>query len=58
MSVSHGYSTMGEIEYDGGGCVEKTKRRKSHINEANQWAMEMPRLMLMQGVGIAMQKMQ
>ena len=28
MSVSHGYSTIGGIEYDGGGCVEKTKRRK------------------------------
>ena len=42
MSVSHGYSTIGGIEYDGGGCVEKTKRRKSHIDEANQWAMEMP----------------
>ena len=31
MSVSHGYSTMGGIEYDDGDCVEKTKRRKSHI---------------------------
>ena len=41
MSVSHGYSTMGGIEYDDGGCVEKTKRRKSHIDEANQRAMEM-----------------
>ena len=28
MSVSHGYSTMGGIEYDDGGCVEKTKREK------------------------------
>ena len=28
MSVSHGYSTIGGIEYDGGGCVEKTKREK------------------------------
>ena len=26
MSVSHGYSTMGGIEYDDGGYVEKTKR--------------------------------
>ena len=28
MSVSHGYSTIGGIEYDGGGWVEKTKRKK------------------------------
>ena len=27
MSVSHGYSTIGGIEY-GGGCEEKTKREK------------------------------
>ena len=40
MSVSHGYSTMGGIEYDDGDCVEKTK--KSHIDEDNQRAMEMP----------------
>ena len=26
MSVSHGYSTMGGIEYDDGDCVEKTKK--------------------------------
>ena len=42
MRVSHGYSTMGGIEYNDGGYVEKTKRRKPHINEANQWDMEMP----------------
>ena len=42
MSVSHGYSTIGGIKYDGGGCVEKIKGRKSHIDAANQWAMEMP----------------
>jgi len=42
MSVSHGHSTIGGIEYDGGGCVEKTKRRKPHIDAANQRAMEMP----------------
>ena len=42
MSVSHGYNTIGGIEYDGGGCVEKIKKRKSHIDAANQWAMEMP----------------
>ena len=28
MSVSHGYSTMGGIEYDDGYCVEKTKKEK------------------------------
>ena len=28
MSVSHGYSTMGGIEYDDGGYVEKIKREK------------------------------
>ena len=28
MSVSHGHSTMGEIEYDDGGCAEKTKKEK------------------------------
>ena len=28
MSVSHGYSTIGGIEYDGGGYVEKTKKEK------------------------------
>ena len=42
MSVSHGYSTMGGIEYDDGGYVEKQKRRKSHIDAANQRAREMP----------------
>ena len=28
MSVSHGYNTIDGIEYDGEGCVEKTKREK------------------------------
>ena len=42
MSASHGHRTMDGIEYNEGGYVEKTKRRKSHINKANQWAMEMP----------------
>ena len=32
MSVSHGYSTMGGIEYDDGDCVEKTKKEKVSIN--------------------------
>ena len=43
MSAIHGYSTTGGIEYDDGGWVEKTKKkRKSHIDEDNQRAMEMP----------------
>ena len=42
MSASHVHSAIGGAEYDDGGCVGKTKKRKSHINEANQWAMEMP----------------
>ena len=29
MSVSHGHSTIGGIEYDDGGYVEKTKKRES-----------------------------
>ena len=29
MSVSHGHSTIGGIEYDDGGCVEKTKKGES-----------------------------
>ena len=29
MSASHGYSTIGGIKYDGGGCVEKTKKGES-----------------------------
>ena len=31
MSASHGYSTMGGIEYDDGDCVEKTKEGESLI---------------------------
>ena len=42
MSAGHGHSTIGGIEYDDGGCVEKTKKRKSHIDEDNQRAMEIP----------------
>ena len=43
MSAIHGYSTIGGIEYDGGGLYgEDKKRRKSHIDAANQRAMEMP----------------
>ena len=43
MSASHGYSTIGGIEYDGAGLYgEDKKGRKSHIDAANQWSMEMP----------------
>ena len=42
MSASHGYNTIGGIEYNDGGYVEKTKRIKYHIDAANQHAMEMP----------------
>ena len=42
MSMSHGHSTMGGIEYDDGGCVRRQKGRKSHIDAANQQTMEMP----------------
>ena len=28
MSASHGYSTIGGIGYDDGGCVKKTKKEK------------------------------
>ena len=42
MSVGHGHNTIGGTEYGDGGCVEKTKGRKSHIDAANQRAMEMP----------------
>ena len=42
MSAGHGYSTMVEIGIMVEVYMEKTKRRKSHIDAANQWAMEMP----------------
>ena len=29
MSVSHGHSTIGGIEYDCGGCVEEDKKGES-----------------------------
>ena len=29
MSANHGHNTMGGIEYDDEGCVEKTKKRES-----------------------------
>ena len=58
MSVSHEYSTMGGIGYNDGVMWRRQKRRKSHINEANQRGYgDAHRLMLMQGVGIAIQQM-
>ena len=43
MSASHGDSTTGGIEYDDRGkYIEDKKARKSHIDAANQRAMEMP----------------
>ena len=43
MSASHGYSTTGGIEYDDRGKYREYKKvRKSHIDAANQRAMEMP----------------
>ena len=43
MSASHGYSTMGGMEYDDRGKHREDKKvSKSHIDAANQRAMEMP----------------
>ena len=43
MSASHGYNTTGGIEYDDRGKYREDKKvRKSHIDTANQRAMEMP----------------
>ena len=43
MSASHGYSTTGGIKYDDRGKYGGDKKvRKSHIDAANQRAMEMP----------------
>ena len=58
MSVSHGYSTMGGIEYNDGGYVEKTKKGESLTSTRLIMSYgDAHRLMLMQGVGIAMQRM-
>ena len=49
---------MGGIEYDGRGYVEKTKRKKvSHQRGYSMGYGDAHRLMLMQGVGIAMQRL-
>ena len=55
MSVSHGYSTIGGIEY-GGGC--EAKGGDGHIDSVYQRAMEMPiNRYQCEWVGIAMQRM-
>ena len=58
MSVSHGYSTIGGIEYDGGGLYGKDKREKvSHQRGLSTGYGDAHQLMSMRGVGIAMQWM-
>ena len=58
MSASQGHSTIGGIEYDDGGCVEKTKREKvSHRRSQSTGYGDTHQLISMQGVGIAMQRM-
>ena len=42
MTVSHGHSTIGGIEYDDRGYERRQKGIKSHIDATNQRAMEMP----------------
>ena len=57
MSVRHGHNSRGGIEYDDGGCVEKTKREKvSHRRGQSKGYGDAHQLMSMQGVGIAMQR--
>ena len=56
MSVSHGYNTIGGIEY--GGCGEdKRKEEVSHQLVKLMVYEDAHQLMLMRGVGIAMQQM-
>ena len=58
MSVSHGHSTIGGIEYDDGGYAEKTKKEKvSHQLGVSTGYGDAHQLMSMRGVGIAMQRM-
>ena len=58
MCVSHGYNTIGGIEYDGGGYVEKTKGEKvSHRLGVSTGYGDAHKLMSVQGVGISMQRM-
>ena len=36
MSVSHGHNTIGGIEYDGGGYVEKTKKKGESLTSTRR----------------------
>ena len=57
MSASHGHSTIGGIEYDGGN-MEKIKREKvSHQLGVSTGYGDAHQHMSMRGVGIAMQQM-
>ena len=55
MSVSHGHGTLGGIESGWGG--DKKKEIVSHQLGVSTGYGDAHRLMLMQGVGIAMQRM-
>ena len=58
MSAIHGHSTMGGIEYNEGGYVEKIKREKvSHQLGVSTGYGDAHQHMSMRGVGIAMQQM-
>ena len=49
---------MGGVEYDDGGCVEKTKMEKvSHRRVKSTGYGDAHQLMSMRGVGISMQQM-
>ena len=54
MSVSHGHSTIGGIEW---WLWRRQKGRKYHINAATTGYGDAHQLMSMRGVGIAMQRM-
>ena len=58
MSASHGYSTMGGINIMRGLCGEEKKEKiVSHQLGVSMGYGDAHPLMLMQGVGIAMQRM-
>ena len=53
--MSHGHSTIGGIEYDGGG--DKNEKIVSHQLGVSTGYEDAHQLMSMEGVGIAMQQM-